>query len=88
MACSPEYTAKVVEAVGKLIILCHEYKFNILTIDTDEDEPEVDLWYRGNRISQNKPDRDDCDWTFLDCCEAAIAEAEKIKSSLHTQPRK
>jgi len=85
MTYSPEYTANVADAVGKLIALCHEYKFNILTIDTDEDEPEVDLWYRGNRISQNKPN---CDWTFLDCCESVIAEAEKIKSSLHSQPRK
>ncbi len=84
------YATEVKEAVCKLLYLVAESKWHTLVIDTDEDEPSVDLWYRGKHVRANglpragwispEPEADGSGdyWSFLECCQRALAEAAKL----------
>ena len=85
------YATEVKEAVGKLLDLTLAGKFHTLSMDTDEDSAWVNLWYRGRMIkvsafpmggiegwiSPEENDEGDY-WSFLECCQRALAEAEKL----------
>jgi len=74
----PDYSEKVIEAVKRLFELCHESKWNTLSIYNCEYEPKVDFWYGGERINPPRPTDEDADWSFLGCCQTAISMAELI----------
>ena len=85
------YANGVKAVVGKLLDLTLAGKFHTLSMDTDEDSAWVNLWYRGRMIkvsaypmggiegwiSPEENDAGDC-WSFLECCQRALAEAEKL----------
>jgi hypothetical protein len=84
------YATEVKEAVGKLLDLAACSSWHTLVIDTDEDEPSVELWYRGKHVRANglpragwispEPEADGSGdyWSFLECCQRALAEAAKL----------
>ena len=88
MSYCEEYKAKVKQAVCELLDWAYKGKFNILTFDTDEDSPFVDAWVFGKsvkvygwvhgRVDGIYPSNDDDTWSFLECCEKALAEIQKI----------
>ena len=81
------YATEVKEAVGRLLDLAARRKWNTLTIDTDEDCPSVNLWVPPNAIRVYGhplegwigPSEGDEHWSFLECCQRALAEAEKLE---------
>ena len=82
MSYCPEYKEKVKQAVCKLLDLTYQGKFHVLTLDTDEDTPFVDAWIRGKsyRFGYHRDGTfdkdDDGPFSFLDCCEKALAAIE------------
>ena len=81
------YATEVKEVVGKLLDLTAKQKWNTLTIDTDEDFPSVYLWMPPDaiRVCGHRADEPGWmmppeyeTWSFLECCQRALAEAEKL----------
>jgi hypothetical protein len=84
------YATDVKDAVCKLLDLVAESKWHTLAMDTDEDSPEVVLWYKARLLIVSGYPRNDatcpeknedgsCEvWCFLECCRRALAEAKKF----------
>ena len=80
------YATEVKESVCKLLDLAAKRKWNTLTIDTDEDCPSVVLWTPPDAIRVYghplegwiSPTDGNDQWSFLECCQRALAEAEKL----------
>jgi phage-related protein len=85
------YATEVKEVVSRLLDLVVKTRFASLSVDTDEDCPWVRVWYRGKSINVNgnpmtdrtnwisPEDSEDAEsWSFSECCQRALAEAEKL----------
>jgi hypothetical protein len=81
------YATEVSDVVTKLIRLAYANRWSNLSLDTDEDCPFVSLWNGRNtvRVYGHRADKpgwimppEDETWSFLECCQRALAEAEKL----------
>ena len=86
------YATEVKEVVSRLLDLVVKTRFASLSVDTDEDCPWVRVWYRGKSINVygnpmadrttwiSPEDSEDAEsWSFVECCQRALAEAEKLE---------
>ena len=82
-----QYAQDVKAAVAELLGLASSGRYHTLSLDTDEDCPFVDLWYRGKSVRAcgwyrdewlSPPEGSDDNWSFLDCCNHVLAAAREL----------
>ena len=78
------YAKAVKEAVAKLLDHTHARKWNTLELDTDEDYPFVHAWVPPHDVKIHGSTREGWEsppegetWSFLECCEKALAAIER-----------
>lgn len=85
-----DYREKVKEAVSKLLDVVYQSKWNQIQFDTDEEVPFVHVWSAGSNVLVCGwvrgdvpcvcPYIDGDTWSFLECCEKALAATSDDKT--------